>query len=420
MTSPRANGIALVRANRPFRHLVVSRAISFIGTGMGEVALLLQLATTDNGVAAVTLLMLCADFLPSFLAPLAGVLADRIELRRLMRLCELGQACLTAFMVLFLPVVPVLLVLVFLRSVQAQIFGPASRAAVPELVADNELSAANATIGFGEHGLAVLGPVLAALLIPWLGIGGLLLVDAGTFLLSFLLLLALPRLPITAVGIDGSAATFLRHAGQGVRYLAHSKTIRAVVLSFALVVVCNGVDDVALVFLAKGPLGASDSATGLLYAGSALGLLLGFLVIGRVERRLGPAVLVVIGYAVSSAGNLLTGLAGAVAFALVLQTVRGFGLAAMDVGSATIIQRAVPRAVQGRTFANFNGAVGLAAGASYLLGGVLLQLLGPRLTFVVAGIAGVVVAAVTAVRLTLRAYEDPDPPGPESSPTAPG
>jgi MFS family permease len=370
---------------------------------MGAVALLLQLASVSSGIAAVTLLMLCADFLPAFLAPLAGVLADRIELRRLMLSCEAAQACLTALMVLFLQTVPVVLVLVFLRAVLGQVFAPASRAGVPELVADPQLPAANAAVGFGEHGLAVLGPVLAAVLIPSLGITGLLWADAGTFLLSFLLLLGLPRMPVKNVEIDRGAITFLRHAGRGLKYLGTSRVLRLVVISFALVVVCTGVDDVALVFLAKGPLGAGDSATGLLYAGSAMGLLVGFLVIGRVEKWLAPMVMLVVGYAVSSVGNLLTGLAGAVLVALFLQTFRGIGLAGMDVGAATIIQRTVPRAVQGRTFANFYGAVGLAAGASYLVGGALLQAVGPRLTFVLVGAGGAAVAAVTGLLLLKRA-----------------
>jgi MFS family permease len=53
-------------------------------------------------------------------------------------------------------------------------------------------------------------------------------------------------------------------------------------------------------------------------------------------------VLLVVGFAVSSVGNLLTGLAWSVAVAFALQTVRGLGIAAMDVASNTLLQRLVP------------------------------------------------------------------------------
>jgi MFS family permease len=86
---------------------------------------------------------------------------------------------------------------------------------------------------------------------------------------------------------------------------------------------------------------------------------------------------------------------GAVAFAL--QTVRGVGIAAMDVATNTLLQRTVPRAMLGRVFGNLYGAVGVAAGLSYVLGGFLLDLTSARVTFVVAGVGGLLVTLVTLV-----------------------
>jgi hypothetical protein len=45
----------------------------------------------------------------------------------------------------------------------------------------------------------------------------------------------------------------------------------------------------------------------------------------------------------------------------------------IDVGTNTLVQRSVPPGMQGRVFANLYGAIGLAAGLSYALGGVLLD-----------------------------------------------
>jgi MFS family permease len=346
-------------------------------------------------------LLLCGDLLPALLAPLLGVLADRIELRRLMLICEVGQAVATAIIALWLPAVPILLCLFAARAVLGQLFQPASRAAVPSMVDDQQLPAANAAMGFGEHGVAVLGPLLAALALPVLGISGLLLVDAGSFLLSAALLVRLPRMPAQRLGIE-EEGSFLRHAGRGVRDVWRTVGLRVVIISFAVVVAFNGIDDVALVFLATGPLEASPSGTSLLYAGAALGLLIGYAVVGRWPAVFSASVLLVGGYAVNSLGNLLTGLSGVLLAAFALQTIRGLGIAAQDVAAATIIQRAVPRALQGRTFSLFYGAIGVAAGVSYLLGGVLLAATGPRVTFVVAGLGGLLAAGATAVVLRTR------------------
>jgi MFS family permease len=396
----------LLLTNRRLRLLVVSRAVSFVGTSIGLVALLLHLAGTQFAVAAVTLLLLCGDLLPALLAPLLGVLADRIELRRLMLICETGQAVATAVIAVWLPAVPILLGLFAVRAVLGQIFQPASRTAVPTMVDDEQLPAANAAMGFGEHGIAVLGPLLAALALPVVGISGLLLVDAGSFLVSAALLWGLPRMPARELGI-AEQGSFLRHAGHGLLQVWRTVGLRVVIISFAVVVAFNGMDDVALVFLATGPLEASPSGTSLLYAGAALGLLMGYAVVGRWPAVRPAAVLLVAGYAVNSLGNLLTGLSGVLLAALALQTIRGLGIAGQDVAASTMIQRAVPRTLQGRTFSLFYGAVGVAAGVSYLMGGLLLAVAGPRVTFAVAGLGGLLAAGVTATVLWTQARRRP-------------
>jgi MFS family permease len=95
--------------------------------------------------------------------------------------------------------------------------------------------------------------------------------------------------------------------------------------------------------------------------------------------------LLLVGFASSSAGNLLTGLAGAVAAAFLVQAVRGLGIAGMDVAANTALQRIVPPALLGRVFGGLYGAIGVAAALAYLLGGLLLDRTTPRITFVIAG-----------------------------------
>lgn len=203
--------------------------------------------------------------------------------------------------------------------------------------------------------------------------------------------------------------SFLRHAVEGLRFLWRRGSVRLVVFSFVAGVAFTAVDDIALVFLAKGPLGSGDPGVSLLYAGSAAGLLVGFAVVSRWGVLLAAPTLLIAGYAVSSLGNFLTGLSWALAAAFVLQTIRGLGIAATDVAAATLIQRGVSREMQGRTFANFYGAIGLAAGISYVLGGSLVHLAGPRITFLVAGGGGLLMAAYTGARFRSRMGETGHP-----------
>jgi MFS family permease len=118
------------------------------------------------------------------------------------------------------------------------------------------------------------------------------------------------------------------------------------------------------------------------------------------------AVLFVAGLAVSAAGNLLTGVFADVAWAaavvFAMQAGRGLGIAAIDVGSNTLLQRLVPDALLGRVFANLYGAVGAAAALSYVGGGLLLDAVGAPVTLIVAGAGGVAAALTTGIALARR------------------
>jgi MFS family permease len=156
---------------------------------------------------------------------------------------------------------------------------------------------------------------------------------------------------------------------------------------------------VALVFLGRDVFEAGRSGVSFLYAGSGVGLLLGFaLIVARATRSTAVAVAIA-GFAISSAGNLLTGLSPAIAAAFAMQVARGVGLSLMEIGPTTLVQRVVPRHLLGRVFANLDGAVGLAAGVSYLVGGFLLERLSPRTVLVIAGAEGIAASALLTLRM---------------------
>jgi len=385
------DAIRLVRTNRAFGALATARIVSLTGDALSLVALMLLVAGRAGDALAVALLLLVGDFAPSLLAPVTGAVSDRFGARRVMIAAELVQGGLVLAIAVTLPPLPVLLVLVAARAVAGQVFLPASRAAMPALVADRDLPAANALLGFGANGGEVLGPLLAAALVGFIGVPGVLVVDAASFVLSALLLLAVPALPpSTSDGLLGSAR-------DGLRFMRSHKVVRVIALGFCAVVACNGVDDVALVFLAHDTFGAGDAAVALLLAAVGIGLLAGYALLSAARFPMVP--LLIAGFAVSSVGNLLTGLSWAVAAAFTVQTIRGLGIAAMDVATNTLLPRLVPAAMLGRVFGNLYGAIGVAAALSYVGGSVLLNLTSAPVTLVVAGGLGTLATVVTALSL---------------------
>lgn len=393
-----SGAIQLLRRNGAFRSLWAARVVSFVGDSLSLVALMLHVAGTSGQAIAVSLLLLAGDFAPALLSPVTGAVSDRFNLRGVMVAYELLQAALLVVIALTLPPLPVLLALVAARAVAGHVFQPASRAAVPALVEDGELETANSTLGFGLHAAEVAGPLLAAALVPLVGIRGALLVDAASFLVSAGVLARLPSLPAPAPE-EAAPTSLLGQARAGLGYLLSVPAVRVIALGFCAVVVFNGVDDVALVVLAKETLRAGDSAVGLLLGAVGLGLVAGYGLLARFGTQASSAVLLLAGFAVSSLGNLLTGLVWAVSAAFAMQAVRGVGLAAMDVASNTLVQRLVPPGMLGRVFGNLYGAIGVAAALSYIGGGLLLDATSAPVTLVIAGAGGTLATLVTALLL---------------------
>lgn len=404
MSGASARPLRLIGANGPFRVLWLARTVSYLGDSLGLVALMLQVANTTREAMAVALLLLAGDFAPALFSPLTGAIGDRFPLQRVMVSSELAQGALMAVIAVRMPSTPILLVLVGLRAIAGQIFQPASRAIVPALVRDRDLEGANTAIGLGTNGAEALGPVLAALLLPVLRIRGVLAADAITFAVSACLLASLPavrrRTAVTA------GAGLLGETVEGLRYIATTPLLRIIGLGFFVVVAFNGVDDVALVFLAKDTLNGGDSVAALLLAAAGTGLLLGYALLAASRPRSSMAALLLIGFAISSTGNLLTGTAWAVGMAFAFQSLRGIGLAAIDVGVNTLIQQSVPENLLGRVFGSLYGAIGVAAAVSYAAGGLLLDATTARATFVIAGIGGIIATVTTAVGLK-RACRSP-------------
>ncbi|WP_405779117.1 MFS transporter [Streptomyces sp. NBC_00859] len=394
----------LLRGNPAFRALCASRAVSFVGDGI-TTTVLVVLAARQNGPAGVSLLLL-ANALPRLAGPLAGVLADRIPTRRLMMCCELASALVIGLIAATLPPLPVLTPLVVLAGALATIRNPAGRSLVPVLVDAPDRAPANALFGLARTLQLAVGPGLGGLLAA--GPGGIhtaLAVDAATFAVSALLLAGLPVLGPTR---DPSAVTGVwAEATAGLRYVASDRQVRTLILTLFVIVAFAGVDNVALVFLAGDRLAGGPAGYGLAASAFGLGMLLAAAACARLARGRSPAALLVIAIAVSGAGTVLTGLAPALAVVLMTQLLAGAGNAGENIGYDTVIQNVAPRPMLGRVFGTLGTAAQLGAAFAYLAGGLLVNLVGARATFVLAGAGTLAVLLVLAPVLRHRTQPDP-------------
>jgi len=392
------NSHRILGHNPAYRALWAARTVSITGDAVATVALVFYASGRATPGPSVGLLLL-AQSAPYLLGPFAGALADRVDQRRLLLACELGQAALFGAIALLLPPFPLLLALVLAATALAALALPAGRSAVPILAGPGEATAAYALLGSGGSLGRALGPALGGLLLAAVGPRGALALDVASFVAAAALLRGLPALPPAPRAHD-APTDFLGAARVGWSYLLGQPTARAVAASLVLLVSFGALGNVALVFLARDALAMGARGFGTLAAASAIGMVVGPLLALRPDTR--PAPVLVGGIALMGAGALLTGVAPVYAVALAAQGLFGVGNGLENWANDTLVQRAVPQALLGRVFGGIYSGAYVASVAAYAAGGLLLTALPPRAIFIISG-GGLLLAALIAHALLRRA-----------------
>ena len=208
-------------ASRDFRVLFGSGTVTLLGTEATDVALVVQVKQLTGSALAVGLLG-AAELVPLVVFALyGGVLADRLDRRRVIRWCEAALGlCAVALLAdslaprtLLWPLYAVVAAMNALAALQR----PSVEASIPRIVPAERLTAAVALLS-GTQNLSViggtsLGGVLAAGAGPAVVYG----LDAASFVVSFALLMLLRPVPAPDPG-TAPPATGLRGVLAGLRY----------------------------------------------------------------------------------------------------------------------------------------------------------------------------------------------------------
>ncbi|HEX8103116.1 MAG TPA: MFS transporter, partial [Solirubrobacteraceae bacterium] len=278
----------ILRRRPRFRRLLAALAVSQAGDWLYNLALLAFVYSETRSTALVGLTT-AARVAPIVVAgPLGGVLADRVDRRKLMLASDALRAgfmaALAAVAVLGLPVL-LAPVLAALTTLAAGVHMPCVAATTPRLVADDELPAANALRSVVGQASIVAGPALGAVLLLLGPPSAAFAVNALTFGLSALAILSIPAGPAFAAPERPEAAPrVFDDLRAGARALRGQP--RALAL-FGGDVVCSAVYGAltVLLLLVSRDLGTGDHGYGYLLAAFGLGGILGAAALARLGDR---------------------------------------------------------------------------------------------------------------------------------------
>jgi MFS family permease len=369
--------------NVRFLRLWIGQGTSFVGDAVSMVALVVLVVQITGSASAVGG-ALVARLLPTIASPLAGVLADRVDRRIVLVASDLARAVLVLGLV-FARDLATIYVLVFLMGLARTVFNPTVRAAFPSVVGGGDLTRANALISGTFSTSIMVGPALGGLLVASIGVDAAFLADAATYLVSAILLsrVPLPRPRRESEEEEG----FVRELRSGFGYLIGARIPLAIVVGAFLTILTINATVPAEVFLAKETFGTGDAGYGLLVSLWGGGMVLGSAMMAVLGDRINLVLFYFLSIFVGAFALVGTGLAPAFVLALGALTVEGAATGIDNVATDTILQKRVPEAFLGRVFSI--RLLGYSAGEAlaYPLGGVLVDAVGPRSTYLLAGIA---------------------------------
>ena len=385
MTALIDRGPARLLRDAAFRRYWSAQSVSLLGDQVTLLAVpLLAVLAIGAGPAEMGYLT-AAGLLPHlFLSLPAGAWVDgRAGKRRVMIVADLGRAALLLAVPLLwwagALTLPLLALVAFAVGALAVFFEVVHASLFAALVRRPDYVDANALINGSRAFSYVAGPSAGGLLVQVLTAPIALLADVLTYVASAVFLARMPVAEEPVAAEPGAARGMMA----GVRYVARSPVLRAVLLGTTTLNLFNYVFAALFVLYVTTELGVSPGTLGLIVGAGAFGGLLGAAVAGPVSRRAGIGPALILGLVVFPAPLILVPLAAGprpvvLALLFVAEFGSALGVMILDIAAGSLQTAATPQTMLA-VVAGFGRTVNYGIrpiGA--LLGGALGTALGVR------------------------------------------
>lgn len=392
---PARDGVAALLREPNLRRLWASQSWSGAGEALASIAMPLLVYGMSGSASVVGFIALLLILPRVILAPIAGLLADRLDRRRLLILAD-AERLLLVTLVPFATEVWQIGVLALGIAMGNAVARPTELALVPTVAGPNRLVPALSLIQVSHGIIRVVVPAAGAGVIAAVGAGPAFWIQSGCFIGSLVALRGLVTpgarrsLAEDREQLRGLLQSAKREIGDGLHAVWSIPIVRGITASEMLWQLVTGVLIVTGVVYTQETLDLgdqADAAFALMTASLSAGAVLGALVASRLELRLGRPLLMAIGYL--GPGFLITGF-----FAPPMPVLYAgwFALGIADAWAVISFQaylaEAVPEQLRGRVYATWGAVVSLAAAAAFYLMGVVTPWLGAPVTF---GLVGVIV-----------------------------
>lgn len=405
--------------NRNYFWLWLGQTISQVGDQIRDWAMIYWIFTASGGSPVVQSLSFIAVTAPQLvLGPVAGVLVDRWDRRRVMLVSTLLRGFISLGLIAAVATGQYWYALgvTFLGSCVGQFFNPARSALIPRVVGAEHLMEANS---LGQTTFTIIqltGPALGTTVFRLLGPTGSFSFDAASFFVSAfcIFLVAVPGAvaAVAGAGVAKARPSFVGEFKAGLQFGWQNKAIRVLFVAFSVLFLGAGAINSMGIFIVKNALNLDESLMAYPSTASTLAMLVASVAIGAAAKKLRRAPLLVpAGLLVGSAGILTMAGAPNLIWLIAGGVLVGICNTLLNLGMTTTMQALVPDHMRGRVFGVVSSIPTAGMLASAAAAGYLATQINPRLILGGAG-AIILVAALVAfagLREVVLPTREPEP-----------
>ena len=362
---------------RDFAFLFTGQTISQLGTNMTSFALIVWAYTKSSQVMASSLLAVCSTVPYLIVSLIGGAVVDNANKKKIMLICDsVAAVCSIIILGCFLSgslELWILCVVNMISGFMNAFQNPASQVAVTLLVNPKDYARVGGVQSVVSSVAGILTPVLAAGLLSVGGLGFIIVIDLGTFLFAFIILLLFVRIPdIVKEDQKASLGEIVGSMKEGVSFLKTNQGILVLLLMYSVLEFIGAVSfDSMYSPLILARTGNNEMTVGVISAFMAAGCLAASIMLTVMKPPKRKLSIMYVGSFMCLAGITLFGMGRNVYQWCVIVFFGCFGAPIYSTYQTVILREKVSTSMQGRIFSLQGMITGMLSPVGYLTGALL-------------------------------------------------
>jgi MFS family permease len=347
---------------RALRFVLAANVISMLGSGMNSAAVAWHILQATHSEIALGMFAVLQTLPAMVMLPFTGVIIDREDRRRLVMMLDAARAVviLTVSILAFLHRVQIwqLYLMNMLVAAGFWMFWPTITALIKELTPEGEFVEANTFLLAGVQGGWLIAGAVVGFVYNHIGLGGVLLIDVSTYVVSFLCYFAVrkgrhvvPRpeeLRSDLVAAEAAERRFWRELLDGLQFLRERPGVILLGISWALFLGAMLTAVVVTPSLSDRVFHAGAVGYGWLNGGWGVGAFLSALYAPKVIKRLGWRLAIAVSMALLASCMILSPFSRFLALAVLLFGLMGSARGVSGIAMNTSLMEQVPNHFMGR------------------------------------------------------------------------